>query len=115
MTLLLGRADVERLLPAGACIEAVEAAFRDHALGKVPAPGILGMHAAKGGFHVKAGFLGRYFAATAVAAAVRIAVMEIESMMASGRPFAASNRSTAPWIVGSAVLPGKFALILAAK
>jgi ornithine cyclodeaminase/alanine dehydrogenase-like protein (mu-crystallin family) len=63
MTLLLGRADVERLLPAGACIEAVEAAFRDHALGKVPAPGILGMHAAKGGFHVKAGFLGRYFAA----------------------------------------------------
>jgi alanine dehydrogenase len=63
MTLLLGRADVERLLPAGACIEAVEEAFRDHALGKVPAPGILGMHAAKGGFHVKAGFLGKYFAA----------------------------------------------------
>jgi alanine dehydrogenase len=63
MTLLLGRADVERLLPAGACIEAVEEAFRDHALGKVPAPGILGMHAANGGFHVKAGFLGSYFAA----------------------------------------------------
>jgi alanine dehydrogenase len=63
MTLLLGRADVERLLPAGDCIEAVEAAFRDHALGKVPAPGILGMHADNGGFHVKAGFLGSYFAA----------------------------------------------------
>jgi alanine dehydrogenase len=63
MTLLLGRADVERLLPVGACIEAVEEAFRDHALGKVPAPGILGMHASGGGFHVKAGFLGRYFAA----------------------------------------------------
>jgi ornithine cyclodeaminase/alanine dehydrogenase-like protein (mu-crystallin family) len=63
MTLLLARADVERLLPAGACIAAVEAAFRDHALGKVPAPGILGMHAASGGFHVKAGFLGSYFAA----------------------------------------------------
>src|SRR5688572_17558548 len=63
MTLLLGRADVERLLPAGACIVAVEEAFRDHALGKVPAPGILGMHAANGGFHVKAGFLGSYFAA----------------------------------------------------
>jgi alanine dehydrogenase len=63
MTLLLGRADVERLLPAGACIEAVEEAFRDHALGKVPAPGILGMHAANGGFHVKAAFLGSYFAA----------------------------------------------------
>src|SRR5688572_28905782 len=63
MTLLLGRADVERLLPAGACIVAVEDAFRQHALGKVPAPGILGMHAANGGFHVKAGFLGTYFAA----------------------------------------------------
>ena len=63
MTLLLGGTDVERLLPASACIEAVEQAFRDHALGKVPAPGILGMHAANGGFHVKAGFLGSYFAA----------------------------------------------------
>jgi alanine dehydrogenase len=63
MTLLLGRADVERLLPARACIEAVEEAFRDHALGRVPPPGILGMHAANGGFHVKAGFLGSYFAA----------------------------------------------------
>ena len=63
MTLLLGRDDVERLLPPLACIEAVEAAFREHALGKVPAPGILGMHAANGGFHVKAGFLGGYFAA----------------------------------------------------
>ncbi|HEX5769301.1 MAG TPA: hypothetical protein VFX94_13785, partial [Burkholderiales bacterium] len=60
MSLLLGRADVERLLPAGVCIEAVEEAFRDHALGKVPPPGILGMHAARGGFHVKAGFLGGY-------------------------------------------------------
>ena len=63
MTLLLGRADVERLLPAGACIEAVEDAFREHALGKVPAPGILGLHAVTGSFHVKAGFLGAYFAA----------------------------------------------------
>jgi alanine dehydrogenase len=63
MTLLLGRADVERLLPAGACIAAVEQAFREHALGNVPGPGILGMHAPKGGFHVKAGFLGSYFAA----------------------------------------------------
>ena len=61
--LLLGRPDVERLLTPEACVAAVENAFRDHALGKVPAPGILGMHAAKGGFHVKAGFLGGYFAA----------------------------------------------------
>lgn len=62
-TLLLGRGDVERLLTPEACIRAVEDAFRSHALGAVPAPGILGMHAKEGGFHVKAGVLGRYFAA----------------------------------------------------
>ena len=61
--LVLGRADIERVLTAEACIAAVEEAFRAHALGKVPAPGILGMHAAGGGFHVKAAFLGAYFAA----------------------------------------------------
>ena len=61
--LLLGRSDVERLLTPEACIRAVEDAFRQHALGTVPAPGILGMQAPKGGFHVKAGFLGEYFAA----------------------------------------------------
>jgi ornithine cyclodeaminase/alanine dehydrogenase-like protein (mu-crystallin family) len=63
VTLLLGRADVERLLTPDACIGAVEDAFREHALGNIPAPGILGMHAPAGGFHVKAGFLGDYFAA----------------------------------------------------
>lgn len=63
MTLLLGRADVERLLPVDVCISAVEEGFRQHALGNVPAPGILGMRAADGGFHVKAAFLGAYFAA----------------------------------------------------
>ena len=63
MTLLVGRKDVERLLPPSVCIGAVEDAFRENALGKVPAPGILGMHAREGGFHVKAGFLGAYFAA----------------------------------------------------
>ena len=62
-TLLLGRADVERLLAPEACIAAVEDAFRQHALGNVPAPGILGMHAGEGSFHVKAGFLGTHFAA----------------------------------------------------
>jgi ornithine cyclodeaminase/alanine dehydrogenase-like protein (mu-crystallin family) len=62
-TLLLGRADVERLLTPETCAAAVEDAFRQHALGNVPTPGILGMHAADGGFHVKAGFLGSYFAA----------------------------------------------------
>jgi alanine dehydrogenase len=62
-TLLLTRADVERLLTLPLCIAAVESAFRQHALGKVPAPGILGMHGEAGSFHVKAGFLGSYFAA----------------------------------------------------
>ena len=63
VTFLFAQADVQRLLPADACIGAIEDALRQHALGNVPAPGILGMHAADGGFHVKAGFLGPYFAA----------------------------------------------------
>ena len=64
--LLLSRAEVERLLTPELCIGAVEDAFRILAAGKVPPPGILGMHAADGGFHVKAGFLALdrpYFAA----------------------------------------------------
>ena len=59
----LSRGDVERLLTPETCFAAVEDAFRQHALGNVPAPGVLGMHAAKGSFHVKAGLLGEYFAA----------------------------------------------------
>ncbi len=58
-TTLLSRADVERLLTPQACIEAVEDAFRRHALGEVAPPGILGLH----GFHVKAARLGEHFAA----------------------------------------------------
>jgi len=65
-TLLLSRADVERLLTPGSCIEAVEDAFRRLAQGTVPAPAILAMHATEGSFHVKAGLLSAdrvYFAA----------------------------------------------------
>jgi ornithine cyclodeaminase/alanine dehydrogenase-like protein (mu-crystallin family) len=64
--LLLSRADVERLLTPGVCIGAVEDAFRQYALGRVARPGILAMHAAEGGFHVKAGLLAadrHYYAA----------------------------------------------------
>jgi len=64
--LLLGREEVERLLTPDACIAAVEEAFRGHALGQVPSPGILGMHQGSGSFHVKAGFMAAdrpYFAA----------------------------------------------------
>ena len=66
-TLLLGQADVYRVLTPELCIEAVAHAFAAHARGEVPEPGILGMHHGRGSFHVKAGFLavdGRsYFAA----------------------------------------------------
>ena len=66
MTLLLNRSDVADLLPIEACIEAVEGAFKLHGEGRADPPGILGMRAKKGSFHVKAGFLDlgrRYFAA----------------------------------------------------
>ncbi len=65
-TAFLSGADVERLLPPEACIAAVEDAFRQLAIGGVPAPGILGLHAGQGSFHVKAGMLTTdrpYFAA----------------------------------------------------
>jgi alanine dehydrogenase len=65
-TLLLARREVEELLAPAACIDAVEDAFRRLAMGEVPAPAILAMHTAEGGFHVKAGILARerpYFAA----------------------------------------------------
>jgi len=55
--LLLSRADVERLLTPDVCITAVEDAFRQHALGKTPMPGILGLHAQDGSFHIKAALL----------------------------------------------------------
>jgi ornithine cyclodeaminase/alanine dehydrogenase-like protein (mu-crystallin family) len=62
-TLLLSRTEVERLLTPELCIAAVEDAFRHLGEGSVPPPGILGLHGREGSFHVKAGFLGRYFAA----------------------------------------------------
>jgi ornithine cyclodeaminase/alanine dehydrogenase-like protein (mu-crystallin family) len=56
-TLILSRGDVERLLTPDACIAAVEDGFRQHALGKTPPPGILGLHGEEGSFHVKAELL----------------------------------------------------------
>lgn len=64
--LLFSRSDVERLLTPGKCISVVEEAFRQHALGKAPTPGILGTQVKDGGFHIKAGVLTlerSYFAA----------------------------------------------------
>ena len=65
-TLLLSRDDVERLLTPDVCMAAVEDAFRQLALGQVPLPGILGLHAEEGSFHIKAAQLTagqKYFAA----------------------------------------------------
>jgi len=55
--LLFSRSDIERLLTPGACIAAVEDAFRQNALGKAPPPGMLSLYAEDGGFHVKAAVL----------------------------------------------------------
>jgi alanine dehydrogenase len=56
-TLIFSRSDVERLLTLDECIAAVEDAFAQHAQGKTAPPGVLGMHASDGGFHIKAALL----------------------------------------------------------
>ncbi len=56
-TLIFSRSDVERLLTLDECIGAVEDAFAQHAQGKTAPPGVLGMHASDGGFHIKAALL----------------------------------------------------------
>jgi alanine dehydrogenase len=53
-TRILTRGDVERLLGWEECIAAVEDAFRLHAEGRSLPPGVLGIHARDGGFHIKA-------------------------------------------------------------
>jgi alanine dehydrogenase len=64
--LFLDSSDVRALLSIEECIAVVEQAFRLHGEGKAPKPSALGVHAAHGTFHIKAGMLdvGRpYFAA----------------------------------------------------
>ena len=56
-TLLLTRRNVAQLLSIEECIAAVEQAFKLYAAGEAPAPGVLGIHAQDGGFHIKAGIL----------------------------------------------------------
>jgi len=63
--LVLTRRDVLELLSPRDCIDAVERAFRLHAAGDSLGPGVLGIRAGDGGFHIKAaGLLGErgYFA-----------------------------------------------------
>lgn len=65
-SLLLDRCEVASLLTLETCISAVERAFLLYGEGATSPPGILGVHAAGGGFHIKAGLLktGKsYFAA----------------------------------------------------
>ena len=65
-TLILSRGDVLALLTLPDCINAVEQAFLLHADGRTLGPGVLGVPAGGGGFHIKAaGLLGErsYFAA----------------------------------------------------
>jgi len=68
MTLLLTRSDVAALLTLDECIAAVEHAFALQAEGKALGPGVLALHAASGGFHVKAAGLplGRFYVAAKV-------------------------------------------------
>jgi len=65
-TLLLTGRDVAVLMTIEECMKAVEHAFKLHGEGKTQPPGILGVHARDGGFHIKAGLLDldhSYFAA----------------------------------------------------
>jgi alanine dehydrogenase len=65
-TLLLKRQDVAALLGIEECIAAVEQVFKLQGAGKTTPPGVLGIHARDGGFHIKAGLLDlhrAYFAA----------------------------------------------------
>lgn len=65
-TLLLKRKDVAALLSIDECITAVEQVFKLQGEGKTEPPGVLGVHARAGGFHIKAGLLEldrTYFAA----------------------------------------------------
>lgn len=56
-TLLFTRREVAELLGIEECIAAVERAFRLYGEGKTQTPGILGVHALNGGFHIKAGIM----------------------------------------------------------
>ena len=56
-TLILTRRDVAALLSIEEYTDAVEHVFSLYGEGKTQAPGVLGVHAQNGGFHIKAGML----------------------------------------------------------
>jgi len=55
--LFLAPRDVQELLTLDECIAAVERAFQLHGEGNAAPPGVLGVHAPDGAFHIKAGLL----------------------------------------------------------
>jgi alanine dehydrogenase len=56
-TLMLTRSEVGDLISIEECIAAIEQVFKLYGEGKTQPPGILGVHAQDGGFHIKAGLL----------------------------------------------------------
>ena len=56
-TLLLKRSEIAQLLSVEECIVAVEKMFKMYGEGRTSPPGILGIHAHDGGFHIKAGLI----------------------------------------------------------
>ena len=62
-TILLRRSDVSKLLTISECIDGVGNVFRSYAEGDTASPQVLGTHVSNGGFHLKAGISGKYFAA----------------------------------------------------
>jgi alanine dehydrogenase len=56
-TLMLSRSEIAELLSLEECIAAVERVFQLYGEGRTQPPGILGVHAHDGGFHIKAGLL----------------------------------------------------------
>ena len=56
-TLMLSRSEIAELLSLEECIAAVEGVFQLYGEGETQPPGILGVHAHDGGFHIKAGLL----------------------------------------------------------
>jgi ornithine cyclodeaminase/alanine dehydrogenase len=54
---MLSRSEIAELLSLEECIAAVERVFQLYGEGKTQPPGILGVHAHDGGFHIKAGLL----------------------------------------------------------
>lgn len=61
-TIILTGSEVANLLPLEECILAVEKVFKLYAEDEIAPPGILGVHVAGGGYHIKAGVMDHFVA-----------------------------------------------------